>query len=73
MRRDQLVALVRRLQRAEGTEEEQATWLARVERNVPDPEVSDLIYHSPAAMSPEEIVDRALAYKPIIAGPVAVS
>jgi hypothetical protein len=71
--RDELVALMRLLQRAEGTEEEQDAWLALVERHVPDPEVSDLIYHSPVVLSPEEIVDRALVYKPIIAGPAVDS
>lgn len=36
-----------------------------VERNVPHPEVSDLIYWNDEDFTPEQIVDIALAYKPI--------
>ncbi len=35
-----------------------------VQDNVPHPEVIDLIFHS-GGLSAEEIVDRALAYRPI--------
>ena len=34
-----------------------------LKQNVPDPDVSDLIYWND--LTPEEIVDRALRYKPI--------
>lgn len=67
--RDQLVALVGKVQRGEGTEEEISAWLTLIERNVPHPEVRDLIYGTNAALLPEEIVARALAYKPVILGP----
>ena len=34
-----------------------------LKKNVPDPAVSDLIYWDD--LSPEEIIDKALSYKPI--------
>ena len=63
MERDELVNLVRRLAAADGTEEEQDALLELLEQNVPHPEVADLIYYPPGGneLSPEEIVDRALA------------
>jgi hypothetical protein len=61
----QLVELVGKLQRSEGTEDEQMGWLLLLDRNVPHPAISDLIYHSEGELTAEEIVEQALAYKPI--------
>lgn len=65
--RSELIELVKKICDAEGTEEEQEDMMSLLQANVPHPEVSDLIYYPPddAELSPEEIVDRALAYKPI--------
>jgi hypothetical protein len=65
--RMELVELVRKICAAEGTEEEQEDMLTLLQSSVPHPEVSDLIYFPPEGdeLTPEEIVDRALAYKPI--------
>ncbi len=68
--RIELIALVAKLQDAEGTPEQTEVWIALVEANVPDPYVLDLIYwpnrcglgDDPGA---ETIVDRALSYRPI--------
>lgn len=38
-------------------------------QNVPDPEASDLIFHHEPELTPEEIVEKAFAYKPIILPP----
>ena len=62
--REQLVDLVRRIQHAEGSEEERNDMLNTLIDNVPDPNVSDLIYYED--LTPEEVVDRALRYKPIL-------
>ena len=64
--RDDLVRLVARILAAEGTEEEIAGMVTRLRRNVPDPQVSNYIFWSDPQLTPEEIVDRALAYKPIL-------
>ncbi|MBP1161119.1 MULTISPECIES: bacteriocin immunity protein [Rhodococcus] len=62
--RDELVGIVRQLQEAKGTEQEQDRLLEVLLANVPDPNVSDLIYWPVSTLTPEEIVDRALAYRP---------
>ena len=61
----ELVELVGKLQRCEGTDDEQTVWLLLLERNVPHPAISDLIYHSGSDLTAEEIVEQALAHKPI--------
>jgi hypothetical protein len=74
MRRDlskpELVALVQRIMDCEGTEDEVRGMVRLLEANVPDPDVSDLIYRprdgEPTA---EEVVERALAYHPILLPP----
>ena len=56
-----------------GTEDELNQMMDLLEANVPDPNVSDLIFwpngfpHDPNAPEPtaEQVVDKALAYKPI--------
>ncbi len=70
LNREELIILVQRIMDVDGTEEEIDQMMDTLEANVIHPEVSDLIFYSkkedPAA---EEIVDEALAYKPIILGP----
>jgi hypothetical protein len=66
--REQLIALVEKLISNEGTEEEDEEWLAILAQNVPHPEVSDLIYWNEEGLSAEEIVDQALAWRPIEVG-----
>ncbi|WP_282703615.1 bacteriocin immunity protein [Streptomyces sp. CC219B] len=69
--RTDLIALVERIQSGEGTEEEQAELRRTLERNVLHPRVTDLIYwprqegYDRDDLTAEEIVDAALAYKPI--------
>ena len=63
--KEELIALVSKLMRAEGTGRERNEWLKLLERNVPDPDMSDLIYWPKREMTAEEIVETALAYEPI--------
>jgi hypothetical protein len=63
--REQLIALVEKLLSNEGTDEQDHEWLALLARNVPHPHVSDLIYWNEQELSAEEIVDQALAWRPI--------
>jgi hypothetical protein len=71
MTRPELVALVERILSGEGTEEEQAELRRTLERNVPHPRVTDLIYYPRLEgfeqddLTAGEVVDAALAYKPI--------
>jgi hypothetical protein len=67
MTRDELVAMVRRIQTGDyATEADRDRLLDEVKQNVPDPEVSDLIFWRKPALTAEDIVDRAMAYAPII-------
>jgi len=63
--REELITLVSKIVECEGIEEEIDEMIEVVERNVPHPEVSDLIYWNEEDLTPEQIVDIALAYKPI--------
>ena len=65
--RDELIAVVRRIQsRDYGTEADGDRLLEQLKQSVPDPAVSDLIFWHNPVLSAEEIVDRAMAYEPII-------
>jgi hypothetical protein len=62
--REELINLVKELYNSKGkTEEEENRLLELLEKNVPHPDVSDLIYWED--LTPEEVIDKALAYKPI--------
>lgn len=64
MSREELINLVKELYNSKGkTEEEENRLLELLEKNVPHPDVSDLIYWED--LTPEEVIDKALAYKPI--------
>ena len=63
--REELINLVNRIVECEGSEEEIDEMIEIVKRNVPHPEISDLIYWNEEELTPEQIVDKALNYKPI--------
>ena len=64
MERKELIDLIEQIKNFEGTEEEEDILLEKLQNLVLDPEISDYIYWTD--MSSEEIVDKVLAYKPII-------
>ncbi|MDR2272058.1 MAG: hypothetical protein LBF27_14225 [Sphingobacterium sp.] len=66
--RQELIDLVKRISNAEGTtEQEDDDMLDLFLENVPDPNAADYIFSKEyEGLSAEEIVDRALAYKPFI-------
>jgi hypothetical protein len=66
--REELVALVRKIQAAEGSEQEMDAWIDELQSRVPHPAVTDLICYGDHEWSAEDIVERALAYRPISAG-----
>lgn len=70
MTRDQLLTVVRRIVSFDvASEEEYQQLVAQFTSNVPHPAAADLIFHTDPQPSPEEIVDRALAYGGIPLGP----
>ncbi|MED4172382.1 hypothetical protein P4631_07955 [Halalkalibacterium halodurans] len=62
--RGELIQLVEKIMNAEGTVEEIDRYMNVLEKNVPDPNVSDLIFWNDEELSAGEIVVRALNYKP---------
>jgi hypothetical protein len=64
MTRDELIKLVNEIMNVQGKSEEQIDELIDILiKNVPHPAVTDLIYWN--NLTAEEIVDKALSYKPI--------
>ena len=64
MTREDLIKLVIEITTVEGKTEEQIDKLIDVfKANVPHPSPSNLIYYED--LTPEEVVDKALSYKPI--------
>lgn len=66
MMKEELIELVNKIMNAEYKDEEEGNKLIHLlENNISDPNISDLIFHPQAEMTAEEIVEKALAYKPI--------
>ena len=63
--RPEMVALIRRLQNGEGDDAEASGWLEALERSVPDPHISDLIFFCDEELTAEQIIDRVNQYRPI--------
>ncbi|MHA7583193.1 bacteriocin immunity protein [Paenibacillus vandeheii] len=61
-----LIDLVRKLMNAEGTEDELDEILTELEQEMPYAEVSNLIFWDDRDLTPEQIVEEALAARPII-------
>ncbi|MFX3651457.1 MAG: bacteriocin immunity protein [Paenibacillus sp.] len=67
--RSHLVELVRKLMDAEGTEAELDDMLTELQQQVPYAEISNLIFWDDRDLTPEQIVEEALAARPIILPP----
>ncbi|MBQ5445237.1 MAG: hypothetical protein IIT48_01025 [Lachnospiraceae bacterium] len=64
MTREELILLVDKIMKCQGSEKEIDEMMELLEKNVIDPEVSNYIFYE--ENTPEEVIDKALAYKPII-------
>lgn len=68
--RFELIQLVRKVAEGEcSSESERDKLINIIEANIPAPDITSFIFHHEPELTPEEIVDKALAYKPIILGP----
>ena len=65
MLKEELIKLVEKIKKCEGTEQEIDNMIELLEKNVPDPSVSNLIFFRDDLTS-KEIVELALSYKAII-------
>ncbi|GAA3933498.1 hypothetical protein [Litoribacillus peritrichatus] len=65
LNKEELIALVQKIMDCTGSEEEQNEDLYLLQNNVPHPEVTDLIFWHRPELSAEEVVEKALSYKPI--------
>ncbi|QJB35058.1 hypothetical protein HF324_28505 [Chitinophaga oryzae] len=63
MTRSELINIAGKIVDAQGSEAEQDRLLDLLIQNVPDPNIANYIFYDD--LTPEEIVDKALAYKPI--------
>ncbi|MGQ5636472.1 MULTISPECIES: bacteriocin immunity protein [unclassified Streptomyces] len=63
--REELIRIVQQLIDARLPEEEEDALLEELKASVIHPRVSDLIYYSNPPLTAEEVVDQALAYRPI--------
>ena len=63
--REELINLVNKIVECEGSEEEIDEMIDMVKKYVPYPDISDLIYWNEEELTPEQIVDKALEYKPM--------
>ncbi|MFE3800181.1 hypothetical protein [Nocardia tengchongensis] len=68
--REQLIELVARIQNVAGSEEQLDEWLGQIQDSIADPHISDYLFwdFTEPPLTPEQIVDRALAYRPIVLG-----
>lgn len=65
MKKQELIELVKRIRSGEGTEEEQDNLIEIFLENVPDPNATDYIFELEYEdLTPEQIVEKALNYKP---------
>jgi hypothetical protein len=65
--REEMIALVERLTRGEGEEAEAGDWIERLERSLPNPHISRIIFWpepDEEGLTAEQIVDKAMRYRP---------
>jgi len=66
--REEMIALVERLKQGVGEDAEASEWIEQLERSLPNPHISDLIFwpkEGAENLTAEQIVDKAMQYRPI--------
>ena len=64
--KEELIELVEKICNVCGNEEQLDKWIEIIEKETGCLEVSDYIYWEEEKLSPKEIVEKALSYKPIL-------
>lgn len=65
MTNGQLLAMIRRIMESDGTEEEIDALTEVLEAHLHCPRLTDLMFYSKPELTPEQVLEQALAYKPI--------
>ena len=66
--REEMIALVERIIRHDGDEDQISEWLDQLARAIPNPHISQIIFWpepDEEGLTPEQIVDKAMQYRPI--------
>ena len=63
--RNRIIEIVQRIIDSDGTESELDDLIEELKSKVSDPKVTDYIFWNETEMTAEEIVEKALSYKPI--------
>jgi hypothetical protein len=61
----EILVMIARLQRGEGSDDEVGGWMEQLERATGCPNISDLIFYGDPSDTPEVILRKARQYKPI--------
>lgn len=65
--KDDVIILINRIKKAEdASEEEFLSWISSIEHYLGYSGISDLIFYHKPELTAEEIVEKALSYKPIV-------
>ena len=65
MNDDELLELIRKLQRGQGKDDEVGSWVLALERSTGCPSVSDLIFYGDPSATPEQILAQAKSHRKI--------
>ncbi len=66
MNRIELIEVVTKIMECDGSEAEINSLVEILKQNVSHPNISDLIFWPETELTPEQVVDKALSYKPIL-------
>ena len=61
----EIIHLIDRLQKGEGTDEESSGWIDSLKTTIPCPYISDLIFYGSLSDTPETIFRKAREYRPL--------
>ena len=63
--RTELVELVKKVADSQGTDDEVAEWMELVMNETGCPNIGEYIFYTEPEMTPDEVVQKAMSYKPI--------
>lgn len=64
--KEELIEIVKKLCNGEGDDEECSEWIDILIKNTKCPEISNYIFWSKEELTPEQIIEKALSYRPIL-------